>query len=86
MKRWRNIPRPARFLIHVLAFIVSVVSLSNMMALLLQAATEGFTLTDGLLVSGYALVSLVAIVVLARTIYQLDKKAGRIRNRIGLFE
>jgi hypothetical protein len=86
MKRWRKAPPLARFLFHVVVFIVSVFCVSNMMALLLQAATEGITITDGLLTAGYALVSAATIVVLARAIYQLDRKAGRIRNRVGLFE
>jgi hypothetical protein len=86
MKQSEGILRFKRFLFHAAVFIVSLLAVSNMMGLLLQTSTEGVTTTEGLLLAGYAFVSVATIAVLARAIYQLDKKAGRIRNRVELFE
>jgi hypothetical protein len=75
---------------HVLllaaAFIVSVLALSNLMPLLFQIAIEGFTIWDGFLVAGYLLAGTLAVAILARAMYRLDKRAGRIRNRVKWFE
>jgi hypothetical protein len=86
MKQSENAPPFMRFLFHAAVFIVSLLSVSNLMGLLLQASTEGITTTERLLLVGYAFVSVVTVAVLARAIYQLDKRAGRIRNRVELFE
>jgi hypothetical protein len=68
------------------AFIVSVLSVSNLMPLLFDVVTKGISLTEGLLIAGYLIASTVAIAILARDMYRLDKKAGRIRNRVRWFE
>ena len=74
------------FLTWVVAFIVSIYTVSNLMPLLLHAATRGFGSVDGLWIVGYSIALTVAILILARGIYRLDKRAGRIRNKVGWFE
>jgi hypothetical protein len=69
-----------------IAFVLSVLSVSNLIPLFLQVVTKGFTFTDGLLIAGNLIVGALAVTVLARAMYRLDKKAGRIRNKIGWFE
>jgi hypothetical protein len=82
----RNFTRTGRLLLLALAFGVSVFALSNLMPLLLQVATKGFTILDGLLIAGNLFVGSVAVAFLAKAMYRLDKKAGRIRNKVGWFE
>ncbi len=82
----RNFTRTGRLLLLALAFGVSVFALSNLMPLLLQVATKGFTILDGLLIAGNLFVGTVAVAFLAKAMYRLDKKAGRIRNKVGWFE
>jgi hypothetical protein len=86
MKQSENAPPFMRFLFNAAVFIVSLLSVSNLMSLLFQASTEDVTTTESLLLVGYAFVSVVTVAVLARAIYQLDKRAGRIRKRVELFE
>lgn len=78
--------RLAHLLILAAAFIVSVLSVSNLMPLLLEVITEGLNFTDGSLIVGYLVAGTVAVATLARDMYRLDKKAGRIRNKVGWFE
>ena len=74
------------FILLSVTFILSIVSVSNLMPLLLTAATGGITFTSKLLAVAYSLTALVTILILARAIYRVDKEAGRIRNRVGWFE
>jgi hypothetical protein len=68
------------------AFIVSVLSVSNLLPLLLYVTIKGMTMWDGLLLAGDLCAGTLAVAVLARAVYRLDRKAGRIRNRIRWFE
>jgi hypothetical protein len=56
------------------------------MPLLLHATLKGLNLVDGISIIVYLLVAFLSICTLARMIYTLDRKAGRIRNKIGWFE
>lgn len=78
--------RAARFLLLAAAFVASVLSVSNLMPLLLQVASQGLNLVNGLLIAVNLLVGVGAVAVLAKAMYRLDKKAGRIRNKVGWFE
>lgn len=68
------------------AFAVSIYAVSNLMPLLLHTAAKGLTPANGLLIMWYFVAETVSIMILARSIYRLDKRAGRIRNRVGWFE
>jgi hypothetical protein len=68
------------------AFIVSIIAVSNLMPLLLHAVTRGLSLADGFLIAGYLLAGSIAIATLARAVYRLDRRAGRIRNKVRWFE
>ena len=74
------------FLQFMVAFIISVYSVSSLMPLLLQTALRGLSLAGGISIIAYLLVASLSIGTLARMIYTLDRKAGRVRNRIGWFE
>jgi hypothetical protein len=78
--------RVVRLPLLAVAFAVSVISVSNLMPLLVQVATNGLNLLSGLLIMWNMLVGIMAVTVLAKAMYQLDKKAGRIRNRVKWFE
>ena len=67
------------------AFLISVYAVSNLMPLLLLAFTRGLSMLDSVWISFYSLATLVAIGVLERLVYRLDKRAGRIRNKSELF-
>lgn len=86
MNETKRLTGATHFLLFVIAFVISVYSVSNLMPLLLEVATSGLTVADGMSIIVYLLVGLVSICVLARTVYRLDKKAGRVRNKIGWFE
>ncbi len=74
------------FLQFIAAFMIGIYSVSSLMPLLLHAILRGLTFADGISMIGYLLVAFLSICILARMIYTLDKKAGRIRNKIGWFE
>ncbi len=73
-------------LMLVAAFALSIYAFSNLMPLVLRAVTTELSAAEGLLIAGYLLVGITTIVILARAIYRLDKRAGRIRNKVGWFE
>lgn len=79
-------PPVVHFLLWAAAFIVSLYAVSNLMPLLLHAATKGLTASNGVWIMGYSFAIVVSMVILARGIYRLDKRAGRIRNKVGWFE
>jgi len=74
------------FLLWIIAFVVSVFAVSNLMPLLLQLALGRFTIATGLSVIGYLIITVMSLLVLAWGIYRLDRRAGRIRNKVGWFE
>ena len=74
------------FLRFIAAFAISTYAVSSLMPLLLHATLKGLNLADGISIIGYLLVAFLSICTLARVIYTLDRKAGRIRNKIGWFE
>ena len=78
--------RVGRLLLLAVAFVVSILSVSNLMPLLVQVATNGLNLLTGILIAGNLFAGVVAVAVLAKAMYRLDKKAGRIRNKVGWFE
>ena len=65
---------------------LSIVAVSNLMSILLSAALGKVSLVNELLAVGYLLTAVGTIFVLARAIYKVDKRAGRIRNTVGWFE
>jgi hypothetical protein len=75
---------------HVLllgsVFGLSVFSVSSIFSLLFQVMQEGFTLSSATLLTAYFGAGGLAIVLLARELYLLDRKAGRVRNRVSWFE
>jgi hypothetical protein len=56
------------------------------MPLLLHATLRGLNLVDGVLIIVYLFVAFLSICTLARMIYAQDRRAGRIRNKVGWFE
>jgi len=77
---------PIHFASSVIAFVVSVYGFSNLMSLVLEAIGNGLNLADGASITGYLLVTSLAVLILAKEIYRLDQKAGRIRNKVRWFE
>lgn len=80
------IDRATRFLSLGIAFVVSIYAVSNLMPLLLHVAIKGISITDGLLICANLTAGTIAVAILARAIYRVDRRAGRIRNRVGWFE
>jgi hypothetical protein len=81
-----RLARSVHFVASVTAFVIGAYAFSNLMPLVLAAVESGMNLVDGALITGYALATILAILLLAREIYRLDHKAGRIRNRVRCFE
>jgi hypothetical protein len=73
-------------LIPVAGFVGSLISVSNLLPLALNAIARGLGIWEGLLIAGYSSVCLLGLAVMARAIYRVDRKAGRVRNRIRWFE
>jgi len=86
MKEKGRINRAAQFLLVAVALPVSIYAVSNLMPLLLHAARKGLNLVDSMSIAGYLVAEVIAMGILARAIYRLDRRAGRIRNRIEWFE
>ncbi len=86
MKDSSRSKRSAQFLLMVTAFMVSIYAVSNLMPLLLRAATHPLSVLEGTSITAYFLAVTTAVGILARAIYRLDKRAGRIRNRVAWFE
>jgi hypothetical protein len=68
------------------ALVVSIYCVSNLMPLLLHVAMKGFSAADGPLIISYLFIDILTVGILARAIYRLDRQAGRIRNKVDLFE
>ena len=81
-----RIGRLPHFLLWIAAFVVSIYAVSNLMPLLLHVATRGLSFADGLSIIGYLLTIAASMLILARGIYRLDRRGGRIRNKVGRFE
>jgi len=86
MKETNRTEKTIRFVALVAAFVLSIYAVSNLMPLLLHVVTTGPTLVDAALIAGYLTVGAIAVGILARAIYRLDRRAGRIRNRVRWFE
>jgi len=86
MRSKRRVRGAVQLLMLAIAFVVSIYAVSNLMPLVLRAVATGLSLAEGFLIAGYLLVGIITIAILARAIYRLDKRAGRIRNKIGWFE
>jgi hypothetical protein len=82
----RRLPPVAHFILWAVAFLVCVYALSNLLPLLLRAATKGLTLVDDIWVMGFSLAISLSMVILANGVYRLDRRAGRIRNKVKWFE
>ena len=82
--------RPGKRIAHLLfsavAFVVSTYAVSNLMPFLLYAAESGLDTKDAALILGDLIAVIASVAFLAREIYRMDERAGRIRNRVGWFE
>ncbi len=86
MKGINRMEKTIRFVVLVAAFVLSIYAVSNLMPLLLHVVTNGLTLVDAVFIAVYLTVGAIAVGILARAIYRLDRRAGRIRNRVRWFE
>ncbi len=86
MKTTRRLKSAFNFVILAAAFASSVYIVSDLMPRLLHAVVRGISLTDGLWIIGYLAVGTISVGYLARAIYRVDRRAGRIRNRVPWFE
>ena len=68
------------------AFMISIYAVSNFMPLLLLTFSSGFNLQHVISLTVYAAAMTIGILVLTWEIYRLDKRAGRIQNRVRWFE
>ena len=86
MRVMQHIRRVGNALLLAGAFVVCVLAVSNLLPLLLDVTIRGMTIWNALLLVGDVCAVTLTLTVLARAMYRFDKKAGRIRNRIGWFE
>lgn len=75
-----------RLLLSAVAFALGTYAVSNLMPLLLNAATSGLNISNGISIIGNLVVAVASVAFLAREVYRMDEKAGRIRNKVGWFE
>lgn len=78
--------RAARMMLSAIAFVVSTYAVSNLMPLLLNAARTGFNASNAALIGGYSVAVIASVTFLAREVYRMDRRAGRIQNKVGWFE
>lgn len=86
MKVVSRLRHGVHLLLLAAAFIVSTYAVSNLMPLLLHATRNGFNASDAASIVGELVAGIASVTFLAREVYRLDNRAGRIRNRIGWFE
>jgi hypothetical protein len=68
------------------AFAVSTSAVSNLMPLLPQIARSGLSISNAASLAANLVAAIASVGFLARAIYRVDKRAGRIRNKVGWFE
>jgi hypothetical protein len=73
-------------LLPAAAFVVSTYAVSSLMPLTLHILRNGLSLSNAALMAVDLGAAFISIWFLARVIYRIDKRAGRIRNRVGWFE
>jgi len=78
--------RAVHLLSIAMAFVVGTYAVSNLMPLLLDAARNGLNATSTTSIVGNLVAAIASIAFLAREVYRVDQRAGRIRNRVGWFE
>ena len=86
MKATSRVRDAVHFLSVGAAFVVSIYAVSNLMPLLLQIAKTGLSLMSAVSAVGYFGATIGSVTLLARAIYRLDQRAGRIRNRVRWLE
>ena len=68
------------------ASILSLFAISNLMPLLLGAFLDGMSFQCGLAIFIDSVGVSLGVLILAKEMYRLDRRAGRIRNRFRWFE
>jgi len=86
MRSEKNRSRILHVILLALTLGLSIFAVSNLFSILLSTALGPISLVNELLAVAYLLTAVGTILVLARAIYRVDKRAGRIRNRVGWFE
>jgi len=86
MKANSSTRRGARMLLLAIAFVVGTYAVSNLMPLLLHAARNGLNTSNAASIVGDLVAVIASVAYLAREVYRVDKRAGRIHNRVGWFE
>ncbi len=81
-----HLGRAVYLLLLVIAFLVSVYTVSNLMPLLLHATVNGFSFEHDLLLAEYLFAAGVSLLFLVRAVYRLEMRAGRVRNRVHWLE
>jgi len=82
----KNRTRVLHVMLLALTLGLSIFAVSNLFSIVLSAALGPVSLVNELLAVGYLFTAVGTILVLARAIYRVDKRAGRIKNRVGWFE
>jgi len=70
----------------VCAFVISVYAVSNLLPLLLESVRNGLNVQYGISIGANAAATTLSVLILAGEIYRLDRRAGRIHNRVRWFE
>ena len=86
MRSEKNRTRVLHVMLLALTLGLSIFAVSNLFSILLSTALGPISLVDELLAFAYLFIAVGTILLLARAIYRVDKRAGRIRNRVGWFE
>jgi len=76
----------ANFALWIAAFAVSIYAVSGLLPLLLQSTVNGFTYAAALSTVGHLITISLCVLLLARGIYRVDRRAGRVRNKVKWFE
>ncbi|MGD0177098.1 MAG: hypothetical protein ABSC50_09780 [Candidatus Bathyarchaeia archaeon] len=78
--------RAAHMLLLAIAFVVGTYAVSDLMPQLLYAARNGLNASNAASIVGNLVAVIASVAYLAREVYGVDKRAGRIHNRVGWFE
>jgi len=86
MKDGSRIGRGVNLLLLAAAFVLSTYAVSNLMPLLAHVSRSGLSISNAVSAATDLVAAITSIAFLTRAIYTLDKRAGRIRNKVGWFE
>lgn len=72
--------------VFIVAFLIATYAVSQLTMLAPRALQGAISAPDALIGIGYLAVTILSVLILGRMIYASERRAGRVRRRVKLFE